>query len=112
VSGAWGSGKTTLLKRVQKMLNTPVGEGGKHQFAGRTPPERFRPCKTVWFNAWKYRQEDELLAALVCVIVQSMKKGKFLEKLKAVMEDPEQPSYDFPAWFLNSLKIDFGVVGL
>jgi formylglycine-generating enzyme required for sulfatase activity len=111
VSGAWGSGKTTLLKRVRKMLDNPVADG-KHQFAGTTPPERFRACKTVWFNAWKYRQEDELLAALVRRIVQSMKKGKFLEKLNAVLEDPEQPSYDFPAMFLNSLKVDFGVVGV
>ena len=41
-----------------------------------------------------------------------MKKGKLLEKLNAVMEDPEQPSYDFPAMFLNALKVDFGVIGL
>jgi len=48
----------------------------------------------------------------VRVIVKSMKKGKFLEKLNAVLEDPEQPSYDFPAMFLNSLKLDFGVIGI
>ncbi|MFZ5909465.1 MAG: SUMF1/EgtB/PvdO family nonheme iron enzyme [Chloroflexota bacterium] len=111
VSGAWGSGKTTLLRRVRRMLDKPVVDGG-HQFAGTTPPERFRACKTVWFNAWKYRQEDELLAALVRVIVKSMRKGKVLEKLNAVLEDPEQPCYDFPAMFLNSLKVDFGVVGI
>lgn len=111
VNGAWGSGKTTLLKRVRKMLDTPEVEG-KHQFAGTTRPEHFRKCKTVWFNAWKYRQEEELLAALVRAILHSMKKGNFLEKLKAGMEDPEKPGYDFPAMFLNALKVDFGVVGL
>ncbi|GAB4502591.1 MAG: hypothetical protein Fur0035_21450 [Anaerolineales bacterium] len=111
VSGAWGSGKTTLLRRVRKMLDA-AASGAQAPFFGNTPPNQFRPCKTVWFNAWKYRQEDELLAALVRVMVQSMRKDGFLGKIKAGLEDPEQPGYDFPAMFLNSLKLDFGVVGL
>ncbi|NCP86496.1 MAG: hypothetical protein CO094_02975 [Anaerolineae bacterium CG_4_9_14_3_um_filter_57_17] len=111
VSGAWGSGKTTLLKRVRKMLDQ-AASGGENPFAGKTAPGRFRACKTVWFNAWKYRQEEELLAALVRVIVQAMKKERFLTKIRVGLEDPEQPGYDFPAMFLNSLKVDFGVLGL
>ena len=108
VSGAWGSGKTTLLKRVRKMLDQ-AASGGENPFAGKTAPGRFRACKTVWFNAWKYRQEEELLAALVRVIVQAMKKERFLTKIRVGLEDPEQPGYDFPAMFLNSLKVDFEI---
>ena len=53
INGAWGSGKTSLLYRVKAMLDQPKAE---RQFA--ESKENFKNCKTVWFGAWKYNDED------------------------------------------------------
>jgi len=113
INGAWGSGKTSLLLRVKHMLDKPNGEDGKgeHRFADEEE-KSFRKCKTVWFDAWKYNEEDALLVALVRVILQAMKKDKLMDKLNAWLEDPNQPSYDSVAMFINAFEISFGGLGL
>ncbi len=70
IYGPWGSGKTTLMESVKDLL-------GNREFktAGK-----FRPCKTVWFQAWKYKNEDEILAALIEEIFRAMKTAGFLKK--------------------------------
>lgn len=72
VSGPWGSGKTTLLRRVQRQLDQTASLSEKSEPAAiefvnpdETPEKDFRVCRTVWFNAWKYADEDALLVALV-----------------------------------------------
>lgn len=106
INGAWGSGKTSLLLRVKGMLDQPkskraYGDGG----------ENFRVCKTVWFDAWKYNDEDKLLVALVRVILQSMQRDGLMGKLKAWLEDPRQTSYDVIAMFINAFEASFGGLG-
>ena len=59
INGKWGSGKSSLMKTLRKELNTP------HQ-----PLER--NVRTVWFNAWKYSNTDNLLAALASEIYGEM----------------------------------------
>ncbi len=85
VSGKWGSGKTTLMKAIQKELN------GKDLKANT----KFREIKSVWFQAWKYKDEEQILAALVSEIISSIKKDstfkeeakkRFLEKSKALLK--------------------------
>jgi gamma-glutamyl hercynylcysteine S-oxide synthase len=87
VSGPWGSGKTTLLKRLQAQLDGTLGLLDKNaqkaahlDFAnpGEDLQGKFRVCRTVWFNAWKYADENELLVALVRVIVQRMWEDDFI----------------------------------
>jgi predicted KAP-like P-loop ATPase len=46
ISGAWGTGKSSLMN----LLRTDLRERG------------FRP---VWFNAWHYQKEENLLASLL-----------------------------------------------
>lgn len=70
VYGPWGSGKTTLMEAVKQMLD------GK-SFAGK---EGFRPCKTVWFQAWKYDKEDEILAGLIEAIFKNIKSDSSMIK--------------------------------
>lgn len=77
VYGAWGSGKTTLMKTVQGYLSDPA------KYKNQTV---FRKCKTVWFQAWKYKEEDEILAALIEEIFKAMKRDGFFEKFKAGLE--------------------------
>jgi DNA polymerase III delta prime subunit len=77
IHGPWGSGKTTLMKAVKKNLE----KLNPQEFQG------FRTCKTVWFQAWKYAKEDEILAALIEEIIRAMKQDGFFEGCKAKIEE-------------------------
>ena len=63
IYGPWGSGKTTLMGAVKRFL-----DGGE-----LTNGSLCRPCKTIWFQAWKYRDKDQILAALVAEILKQIK---------------------------------------
>ncbi len=104
VSGPWGAGKTTLLRRVKRLLDLNAG------FRAKNEPG-FRPCKTVWFDAWKYNDEAELLVALVRVLLTAMRNDGLISKIKAGLEDPQQPSYDIFAMLLNAFQVSFGGLG-
>ncbi|MGC1378900.1 MAG: SUMF1/EgtB/PvdO family nonheme iron enzyme [Anaerolineales bacterium] len=121
VSGAWGSGKTSLLKRLQdslkqtEVLNDP-SKPALIDFVNEEelPQAQFRVCKTVWFNAWKYADEDELLVALVRVITQAMFADDFVSQSAAVLLEPFTPRRDVIntvlSWF--SIKVGDADVGL
>jgi iron(II)-dependent oxidoreductase len=77
IYGAWGSGKTTLMETIRRQLkDSPYDDR-----------EKYRVCKTVWFQAWKYKNEDEILAALLGTILTTMKQDGFLEWLKGKTEE-------------------------
>ncbi|MCK9630034.1 MAG: P-loop NTPase fold protein [Methanoregula sp.] len=59
INGKWGSGKTSLMKTLRRELNS-------------NPQPHERKVRTVWFNAWKYSNTDNLLAALASEIYQEM----------------------------------------
>jgi len=111
INGAWGSGKTSLLLRIKNMLDHPKEESGKGEHRFAEGKENFRNCKTVWFDAWKYNDEDELLVALVRVILQAMGRDGFINKIKAWLDDPKQKSYDVFGMFINAFGISFGGLG-
>jgi Cdc6-like AAA superfamily ATPase len=62
IYGEWGSGKTSFLKMVEKEL-----------IANKISP--------IWFNAWKYDQEDNLWSALIQTILdQAQVSGKWYQR--------------------------------
>ncbi len=70
VRGGWGRGKTTLLKRAQHLMETAgTGDG-------------VREVRTLWFNAWKYPDEDTVLAGLLGALLDSLGQGTHLDQLK------------------------------
>jgi iron(II)-dependent oxidoreductase len=73
IYGEWGSGKTTLMKNIKSRLDD------KSRYEGE---ENLRRCKTVWFQAWKYSKEEEILAALIEEIFKAMKADSFFEACK------------------------------
>lgn len=79
IYGSWGSGKTTLMKTVISQLGKIEKERDKSR-------DYYRNCKTVWFQAWKYKDEDEILAALIEEIFKTMKSDGFFEGCKAQIE--------------------------
>jgi formylglycine-generating enzyme required for sulfatase activity len=114
VSGAWGSGKTSLLRRVQRQLDGTQAllKRGRTKavhldFANpaENPQEQFRVCRTVWFNAWKYADEDALLVALVRRIVQSMAGDDLVNQAIARLLDPSYPRRDVVNTVLGWFKV-------
>ncbi len=77
IYGPWGSGKTTLMETVKSFLDNK-------KFKDKS---LYRICKTVWFQAWKYGSEDEILAALIEEIFKTMKRDGFFEACKARIEE-------------------------
>lgn len=62
VFGEWGSGKTSFLKMVEKSLKR-------------------KDVYPIWFNAWKYDQEDNILSALIQTIFEQVKiNGGFIRR--------------------------------
>ncbi|HLF27884.1 MAG TPA: SUMF1/EgtB/PvdO family nonheme iron enzyme [Anaerolineae bacterium] len=115
VSGPWGSGKTTLLRRTRKMLDATIALADAQKavqlaFANDqdNPQQLFRVCRTVWFDAWKYANEDQLLVALIRVILAEMMKGNLGDKFWRKVLDPQHPRYNVLAAFLGFFKVKVG----
>ncbi len=62
IYGSWGSGKTTLMHGIETELTNINQQFKKRDWPGK---DIYRPTKTVWFQAWKYAEEDAILAALI-----------------------------------------------
>ena len=86
VHGSWGSGKTSLMRKVQGILQDPQNNG----FAG----DRYLDCKTVWFEAWRYAKQDEMLVALSSQVLKTMESGGFLDSVRARLDDPQQKEFN------------------
>jgi len=115
VSGKWGSGKTTLLKLLRSKLDeTQWLKDDLTQISfvnSLEEAKHFRRCRTVWFNAWKYADENSLLAALVRTILAEMARGGFNDKLKSLLLDKASPRRDVLATFLSMFKFKLGDAG-
>lgn len=114
INGAWGSGKTSLLMRTRRMLDqtkvllNPTSPAlMEFVNADETPQKQFRPCRTVWFDAWKYGGEDQVLAALLRVILAEMQKDGFWKWLQAQKEKEEFQWVNF----LGDALIQFASAG-
>jgi len=96
VHGEWGSGKTTLMRRIQAKLDeTKNWETEPPSFVtvderGSAFEEKFRPCRTVWFNAWKYGREEALFVALIEEVLRQMRREGAMQALYAELADPKQ----------------------
>lgn len=64
INGKWGSGKTSLMRTIKKSLDNS---------SQKTIDKK---VKTVWFNAWKYSDQDNLIAELAFEIYQTVVKEK------------------------------------
>ncbi len=76
IYGAWGTGKTTLMETTRHML----------QKGNYTDTGDYRKCKTVWFQAWKYANEQEILAALIETIFKAMAEDDFFNWTKSQVD--------------------------
>ena len=61
VFGSWGSGKTSLMTMLRDRV-----------LADRESEAGVAPYRAVWFNAWKYDQEDALWRALLLALLDDL----------------------------------------
>ncbi|MBK9941299.1 MAG: hypothetical protein IPP13_06740 [Kouleothrix sp.] len=54
IYGPWGSGKTSMMSMILKRLD-------------------HTRCTTMWFNAWRYAQQESLWRALLLSVVESLR---------------------------------------
>jgi len=91
VYGNWGSGKTSLMQIVKTKVEEKRNIKENNQipsFMHEEDPNTFRPCKTVWFNAWKYSKEEELWVSLIDAIGRELRKDSdLLKKIKEKASD-------------------------
>jgi hypothetical protein len=68
IDAGWGMGKTTLMRMIEKRLTqSATGENIE-------PDDQEKSSLTVWFNAWKYDQEESLWAALALAVLSELKE--------------------------------------
>lgn len=94
VFGEWGTGKTTLLQAIQARLDETKAleqKGASLSFLNPDEHDVYRHCRTVWFNAWKYGHEKEILVALVEAILRQMRDDGFIHELYAALAEPTRP---------------------
>jgi len=90
IFGSWGSGKTTLMETIRRML---LDDAELYR-------EGLRLYKTIWFQAWRYRDNDQILADLFETILKTMKDDGFLLWCRAAMTEGVQRFQ-----FLKSAKL-------
>lgn len=56
IYGAWGSGKTSMMQMLLSELNS-------------------NECITVWFDAWRYTQQDALWRALLVCVIEGIREA-------------------------------------
>jgi hypothetical protein len=69
VRGGWGRGKTTLLRQTRRLLDEHAKAGDR------------RRVRTLWFNAWKYPDDDSVLAGLLGALLDAFRQGGLLDQL-------------------------------
>lgn len=82
IHGTWGTGKTSVMTQLHKML------GGESIYSNRTGQLKSiddveKNVKTVWFEAWQYQHEDNIVIALLKEIREQLSlSGKIYRGLK------------------------------
>ena len=66
VSGEWGSGKTSLMKLARKRLTQDTDSDPKG-------------VPTIWFNAWRYENDENLVLPMLATIRQDLLTDGFIE---------------------------------
>lgn len=112
IHGEWGTGKTTLMRAIEEQLRgTRVWTGRRRKEVERSPflnpgedESIYRPCRTVWFNAWKYSRQEALFVALVEAILSQMRRDGFIHELYAELARPDQPKMKVAEAVISTLS--------
>jgi len=83
IFGDWGTGKTTLMRMIEDRVSAHTPHGDKPAGSPTVIP--------VWFDAWRYEREKDLIAPLLGAILDQVDQykdqglfGDIAEKFKAL----------------------------
>ncbi|MDH5677726.1 MAG: KAP family NTPase [Nitrospinota bacterium] len=111
IDGPWGCGKTTMMEMTKDSLEVHRAHHARVGIVDESKDiassdyniiygdhNNCRPCKTFWFNAWKYSGEDSILSALILTMFKEMESDQgFWDAVKTKI-DPKS----FWAGVINS----------
>lgn len=75
IDGTWGSGKTSLLAQIYSRLGGKVEDIADGELAETEKKDYSDQLKVVWFEAWQYQHEPNILAALLKEIREQLSSG-------------------------------------
>lgn len=109
IEGDWGSGKTTVMQHLKKKLddnrnsnyiqsnnnffvkfkNRIIKIIKRHKIKQEVPQKvEYRICHTVWFQVWKYKEQDQILSALIQEIITAMRQdSQFKAIIAAILKN-------------------------
>lgn len=93
IYGEWGSGKTSLMRMVLDRLD-------------------HNRCATVWFDAWRYAQQETLWRALLLSVVEALRAlvnddtwlHSYVDHHKRRAVDPQRPDTSIDAKDLKTTR--------
>ncbi|MBN1137800.1 MAG: SUMF1/EgtB/PvdO family nonheme iron enzyme [Anaerolineae bacterium] len=100
IYGSWGSGKTSLMTMLRQRVSGQKADGRAAD--GSAPEDDSQEAapghRTVWFNAWKYNQEEALWRALLLLLLEDL--GELLKQ-----DQPEHKAGEpAPETLMNTLR--------
>lgn len=104
--GTWGMGKTSVLAQLDYLISGSSNyKKGNCDIQPLDSKAKKLKIKTVWFEAWQYQREDNIVAALLKEIREQLTlPSKILNQLK---EDVIIGTYSL----LQSLEFEFSAFG-
>jgi Cdc6-like AAA superfamily ATPase len=78
IRGGWGRGKTTLLRQAARLLEEQSSATDRRQ------------VRTIWFNAWKYPDDDTVLAGLLGALLDDFRRGDLMDQLGFQVDNHKQ----------------------
>lgn len=112
IHGDWGTGKTTLMRAIEEQLQSTQGLTKKQPKEADLPSflnpgedaGLYRPCRTVWFNAWKYSRQEALFVGLIEAILGQMRRDGFIHELYAELARPDKPKMKVAEAVIDTLS--------
>jgi len=97
------------MRAIKEQLCGTRGERPHFLNPGKVAPGKdkslyYRPCRTVWFNAWKYSRQEALFVALIEAVLNQMRRDGFIHELYAELARPDRPKMKVAEAVISTLS--------
>jgi hypothetical protein len=108
IHGTWGTGKTSVLAQLHARL------GGisnyKSEESNVNPISGSKKIETIWFEAWQYQHEENIVYALLKEIREQLSPSiKVLDTLKKIGEVTLMTAFQSVDFSIEKAGVTFGI---